>query len=71
MLFTVVCGLVTAVAPLVAEHRLNSCGTRDLPGSGVKLTSPAMAGGFFTTEPPGEPPFLFDEVLTEEMNPTL
>ena len=43
----------------------------DLPGSGVKLMSPAMAGEFFTTEPPGEPPFRFDEVLTEEMNPTL
>ena len=24
----------------------------DLPGSGIELTSPALAGGDFTTEPP-------------------
>ena len=27
----------------------------DPPGPGVKSMSPALAGGFFTTEPPGEP----------------
>ena len=30
----------------------------DLPDPGIKpesLTSPALAGGFFTTEPPGKP----------------
>jgi len=30
----------------------------DLPGPGIKptsLTSPALAGGFFTTVPPGKP----------------
>ena len=40
--------------------RLNACGTQawllwglwDLPGSGIELTSPALSGGFFTTEPP-------------------
>ena len=45
------------------EHRLDSCGTRaklppnmwDLTGSGIELMSPALAGGFFTTEPPGKP----------------
>ena len=26
----------------------------DLPGSGMEPTSPAPAGGFFTTEPPGK-----------------
>ena len=44
------------------EHRLNSSGARsqllysmwDLPGSGIKPVSPALAGGFFTTEPPGK-----------------
>ena len=25
----------------------------DLPDAGVEATSPALAGGFFTTEPPG------------------
>ena len=25
-----------------------------LPDSGIKLTSPALAGRFFTTEPPGK-----------------
>ena len=27
----------------------------DLPDSGIKLVSPALAGEFFTTEPPGKP----------------
>ena len=27
----------------------------DLPQPGIKPTSPALAGGFFTTEPPGKP----------------
>ena len=43
-------------------HRLNSCSTLiqwlwgmwDLPGSGIKPISPALAGGFFTSEPPGK-----------------
>ena len=26
----------------------------DLPGPGIKLVSPALAGGFLTTGPPGE-----------------
>ena len=27
----------------------------DLPNSGIEPGSPALAGGFFTTEPPGKP----------------
>ena len=27
----------------------------DLPGAGIELVSPALAGRFFTTEPPGKP----------------
>jgi len=27
----------------------------DLPDPGIKPKSPALAGGFFTTEPPGSP----------------
>ena len=27
----------------------------DLRGSGLELLCPALAGGFFTTEPPGQP----------------
>ena len=27
----------------------------DLPGPGVKPVSPALAGGFLTTDPPGKP----------------
>ena len=26
-----------------------------VPGSGIKLVSPALQGGFLTTEPPGKP----------------
>ena len=45
------------------EHRLNSCGpwalllwnVWDPPRPGIKLMIPALAGGFFTTEPPGKP----------------
>ena len=46
------------------ERRLSSCGTRaqllhgmqDPPGPGIKPVSPALAGGFLTTAPPGKPP---------------
>ena len=45
------------------EHRLNSCGVRallllsmwDLPGSGLKSMTAALAGRFFTIEPSGKP----------------
>ena len=64
---TVVCGLLIAAASPVAawalEHRLSSCGTAayllcgtwDLPRTGIEPASPALGGGFFTTEPPGKP----------------
>ena len=49
------------------EHRLRICGTRaellcsvwDLPGPGIEPVTPALAGGFFTTEPSGKPPNSF------------
>ena len=31
----------------------------DLPGPGIKPVSPALAGGFLTTAPPGKPFGLF------------
>ena len=45
------------------EHRLSSCGTWaqllrgmwDLPGPGFEPVTPALAGGFLTTVPPGKP----------------
>ena len=68
-LFIAVRGPLTITASLVAEHRLqtrrlSSCGTRsqllrgmwDLPRPGLKPVSPALAGGFLTTAPPGKPP---------------
>ena len=48
----------------VLEHRVSNCGARaqlplrglwDLPGSGIEPTSPALAGRFFTNEPPRKP----------------
>ena len=56
-------GFLTAAASLVKEHRLNSCGAWayllrgmwHLPRSGIELVSPALAGRFFTTKPPGKP----------------
>ena len=45
------------------ERRLSSCGSQawllcgmwDLPGLGLEPVSPALAGGFLTTAPPGKP----------------
>ena len=67
-LFIVVRGPLTITASLVAEHRLqtrrlSSCGSRaqllrgmwDLPRPGLELVSPALAGRFSTTAPPGKP----------------
>ena len=31
------------------------CGMWDLPGPGLEPVSPALAGGFLTTVPPGKP----------------
>ena len=41
---------------IVVAHSLG-CSTAwgNLPGSGIKFMSPVLAGGFFTTEPPGKP----------------
>ena len=67
-LFIAVRGPLTIVASLVVEHRLqtrrfSSCGSRvqllhgmwDLPRPGLEPVSPALAGGFTTTAPPGKP----------------
>ena len=51
------------------EHKLSSCGAGaqlflgmwDLLVSGIEAVSSALAGGFFTTEPPGKPlTFIFN-----------
>ena len=67
-LFIAVRGPLTIVASLVAEHRLqtrrlSNCGSRaqllrgmwDLPRPGLEPVSPALAGRFSTTVPPGKP----------------
>ena len=67
-LFIAVCGPLTIAASLVAEHRLqtrrlSNCGSRaqmlrgmwDLPRPGLEPVSPALAGRFSTTAPPGKP----------------
>ena len=71
-LFITVRGPLTIAASLVAEdrlqtHRLSSCGTRaqllrgmwDPPRPGLKPVSPALAGRFSTTAPPGKPSLAF------------
>ena len=35
----------------------------DLPDPGIKVKSPALAGGFFTTESPGKPPPTFQFLI--------
>ena len=67
-LFIAVHGPLTIAASLVAEHRLqtrrlSNCGSRaqllhsmwDLPRPGLEPVSPALAGRFSTTAPPGKP----------------
>ena len=67
-LFITVCGPLTIAASLVAEQRLqtlrlSSCGSRaqslrgmrDPPRPGLEPVSPALAGRFSTTAPPGKP----------------
>ena len=72
-LFIAVRRPLTIVASLVAEHRLqtrrlSNCGSRaqllrgmwDLPRPGLEPVSPALAGGFSTTAPPGKPLNVFN-----------
>ena len=67
-LFIAVRGPLTVAASLVAEHRLQTlrlsscgsqaqplCGMWNLPGPGLEPVSPALAGRFLTTAPPGKP----------------
>ena len=67
-LFIAVRGPLTNAASLVVEHRLqmrrlSNCGSRaqplrgmwDLPRPGLEPMSPALAGRFSTTAPPGKP----------------
>ena len=58
------CGMQAQQLWLAAlERRLSSCGARaqllrcmwDVPGPRLEPVSPALAGGFLTTAPPGEP----------------
>ena len=76
-LFIAVRGPLTIVASLAAEHRLqmhrlSSCGSRaqslrgmwDLPRPGLEPVSPALAGRFSTTAPPGKPCLWFLKPLS-------
>ena len=36
----------------------------DLPDPGMKPASPALAGGFITTEPPGKPIYMYAHTYT-------
>ena len=82
-LFIAVRGPLIIAASPVAEHRLqmrrlSNCGSRayllrsmwDLPRTGLEPVSPALAGRFPTTAPPGKPPCfsLEMEVLAEELH---
>ena len=71
-LFIAVLRPLTIAASLVVEHRLqmrrlSNCGSRaqllrgmwDLPKPGLKPVSPALAGRFLTTAPPGKPREIF------------
>ena len=76
-LFIVVRGPLTIAASLVGEHRLqthrlSNCGSRaqllrgmwDLPRPGLEPASPALAGRFSTTAPPGKPHFRLLDIVS-------
>ena len=81
-LFIAVRGPLTIPASLVKEHRLqmrrlSSCGSRaqllrgmwDFPRPGLEPVSPALAGRFSTTAPPGKPDlegFMLSEISQTE-----
>ena len=78
-LFIAVRGPLTILASLVAEHRLqthrlSSCGSRaqllrgmwDLPRPVLEPVSPALAGRFSTTVPPGKP-YSFTFIVTTDI----
>ena len=78
--FIAVRGPLTIAASLVAEHRLQTCrlsncgswaqslrGMWDLPRPGLEPVSPALAGRFSTTVPPGKPG-LFISNINECLN---
>ena len=46
-----------AQAQLLGLEGLVAGSMWDLPGSEIEPVSPALAGGFLTTEPAGKPPF--------------
>ena len=62
-LFIAMRGPLIIVASLVAERRLSNCGSQaqllccmwDPPRPGLEPVSPALAGRFSTTAPPGKP----------------
>ena len=76
-LFIVVRGPLTVAASLAAEHRLqtrrlSNCDSRaqslrgmwDPPRPGLEPVSPALAGRFSTTAPPGKPLYRFYHLNT-------
>ena len=42
----------------------------DLPDPGIKLTSPSLAGGFFTTEPPGKATYVRLNLMCQSQSPS-
>ena len=79
-LLIMVRGPLTIVASLVAEHRLqthrlSSCGTRaqllhstwDPPRPGLEPVSPALAGRFSTTAPPGKTQNIVNVLIVTEL----
>ena len=75
-LFIAVRGPLTIAASPVEEHKLQTrrlsscgsraqllCGMRGLPRPGLEPVSPALAGRFSTTAPPGKPKTLFLKVI--------
>ena len=65
---------LTSCNSQVLEHRPNSCGTPaklfhgmwDLPRPGIEPMAPALAGRFFTCEPPGKPTIAFKHYTVTE-----
>ena len=65
----VVCYLLSlwSMGSIAVAHRPSCSSDRwNLPGPGIKLMSPALAGRVLTTEPPGKPWWFFLKAVLEE-----
>ena len=58
------CDLMDCRIPGSSVHAISLPPPGDLPDLGIELTSPCIAGRFFTTEPPEKPIYIHTYIRT-------